>query len=129
VVLLCGADEKTVEQKGLALKKGSKLTIGPVPITLGQIEDARFGEAKQMVTFESKQPLNAIKKVEFLSADGKPIKHQTMGSGQGGFNDDITYSVSFGLMQKLDSITLRLTYFNKVEELTLPLKMDIGPGL
>lgn len=129
VVLLCGADERTVEQKGLNLKKGTKLTIGPVPLTLGQIEDARFGEAKQMVTFESKQPLSAIKKVEFLSADGKPIKHQSMGSGEGGFNDNITYSVSYGLMQKVDSVTVKLTYFDKIEELTLPLKIDIGLGL
>lgn len=129
VVLLCGAEEKTVEQQGLALKKGSKLTIGPVPMTLGPIEAARFGEAKQVVTFESKQPLNAIRKVEFLAADGRPIKHQAMGSGEGGFNDDITYSVSFGLMQKADSVTLRLTYYSKVEELSLPLKMDVGLGL
>jgi hypothetical protein len=32
-------------------------------------------------------------------------------------------------MQKVDSVTLRMTYFDKVEELTLPLKMEIGVGL
>jgi hypothetical protein len=129
IVLLCGSDEKTIDQKDLALKKGSRLAIGPIPLTISQVEDARFGEAKQVITFESKQPLNAIRKVEFLSAGGTPIKHQAMGSGEGGFNDNITYSRSYGLMQKVDSVTLRMTYFDKVEELTLPLKMEIGVGL
>jgi SLA1 homology domain 1, SHD1 len=129
IVLQCGADEKTVEQKDVALKHGSKVTIGPVPMTVERVEDSNFGDAKMMLTLASSKSMDAIKEIAFLAADGSTIKHDSMGQGQSGFNDNITYEASYGLHQKVDAVTIQLTYFSKVEELPLPLKIDVGLGL
>ncbi len=129
VVLQCGADEKTVEQKGLALKQGSKITVGPVPMTVERVEDSNFGDSKMMVSLSATKSVDAIKEVAFLAADGSPIKHEQTGRGQSGFGGNITYETSYGLAQKVDSVTIKVTFFNKVEELPVPLKMQIGVGL
>ena len=50
IVMLCGQDEKTAEQKELLLKKGSKLAAGPVPMEIEEVKEGGWGGVKMTVS-------------------------------------------------------------------------------
>ena len=128
VVMLCGRDEKTAEQKGFALKEGSKLTVGPVPWQVKSVEEGGWGETKMTLRLTAKVGDDAIKELKFLGPDGKEVKHDVTGSAHWGFAEDVTYEKTLGLAEKLDQVTVRVTYFDKVEKLTVPLEIGTGVG-
>ncbi len=129
VAILCGADEKTEEQKDVALEAGSEITVGPVPLKVESAQPEDFGDTKFAITLNSSQPRDAIKSLEFVGADGEVIEHQSMGGGSFGFGDEMTYQTSFGLKKAVDKVTVRITYYSKVETYTVPVKIETGVGL
>ncbi len=129
VAILCGKDEKTEEQKDVALEADSKITVGPVPLTIESVQDQDFGDVKFMITINSSQPRDAIKQLEFVGDDGKVIEHESMGSGSFGFGEEMTYQTSFGLKAKVEKVTVRVTYYSNVETLKIPVKIETGVGL
>ena len=129
LTILCGKDEKTEEQRDFALEPGSEITIGPVPLKVESAEDQDFGDVKFAVSFTSEKPRDAIKSLEFIGPDGEVLELQPMGSGSFGFGDQITYQASYGLKEKVDKVTVRMTYYSAVETLTVPVKIETGVGL
>jgi hypothetical protein len=41
----------------------------------------------------------------------------------------MTYEVSYGLAEKVDSVTLKITYYTKVESVAVPVDLSVGVGL
>lgn len=120
----------TAEKKGtVALKKGAKIEFGPVPMTIGNVEASSFGGSKLSVQLSSDQDMEAIKKIEFLDAKGKVIDAKSMGSGSFGFGGKKTYTKTFGLPKKIDSVTLRIVSHANMKTVELPLKLSMGVGL
>lgn len=129
LAIRCGKNEKTEEQKDVALEAQSAIKIGPTPLVVESVQDQDFGDVKFMVVLNSSQPRDAIKSIEFLDADGKVIEQQGMGSGSFGFGDEMTYQTNHGLKAKVDKITVRITYYADVETITVPVKIETGLGL
>lgn len=128
LVLLCGAGEKTAEQKDLDLKDGSKLTAGPVPMTIGDVGDSEYGDMKMQFELKFEQDDSAIKEMVFLDAAGNEIEHEYMGSSSFGFGDKKSYTRTMGLAKKVASVTVKVTYFEKIEPLEVPLDLAVGVG-
>ncbi len=128
LVVIRASGEKTAEQKNLALKKDSKITVGPVPLIVEEIRDSGFGEMKLTVTLSTDKPLDAIKKIEFADASGKAVEQEQMGSGSFGFGGKTTYQRTIGLAKKLDKATVRITHHDKMETVKVPLELEFGVG-
>jgi len=129
IVLACGSDIKTAEQKDFALTKGSKLTVGPVPMKVQSVKDSSFGKAKMRVELISSKSFDAVKALTFIGADGKEIKYDSLGEGTSGIAGKMTYSKAIGLHKKVDVVTVKVTYYQKIEKLTVPLNLTVGVGL
>ena len=129
IALACGSDVKTAEQKDFALTKGSKLTAGPVPMKVQSVKESSFGDAKMTVELISSKSFDAVKALTFIGADGKEIKYDSMGEGKSGIAGKMTYSKAIGLHKKADVVTVKVTYYQKVEKLTVPVNLSVGVGL
>jgi len=127
VGIKCGSAEKTVEQKDFALKVGSELTVGPAPMKIEKIEGA-WGESKMQVTLSGTTNPETIKELVFLGAAGKVIEHRVTMTGCWGNPGQMSYKRTYALAEKVDTVTVRVSYFAKVETLTVPLHLKVGVG-
>ena len=128
IALKSASGSETKEEK-VALEEGAKITCAPIPLEIRGIEAVDFGDSKFSDQLASDQSLDAIRELEFLGADGKPMKADSMGSGSFGFGGKKTYTKSFGLPSRPDEVTVRITSYAKTEVVTVPLKLSIGMGL
>jgi hypothetical protein len=127
LVLKCGANEKVAETKNVSLAKGSKLAGGPLTFTIDDV-DQGFGEAKTSLALETEGDIAAIKEIAFFDADGKEIKSRRMGWSSSGFGAKMTHVVHYGLEKKVDKATTKITYFDKIEAVTVPIDLKTGIG-
>jgi hypothetical protein len=134
-VLRCASGEKTAEGKNLDLKSGGELNFGGLQIDVAETKNSmpffNFGNAdppKMSVKFTSSSSMDGIKKIIFLTTDGKEIKHRHSGSGSTGINNQRTYTMEFGLEKKVEMLTVRVTYYEKIESVAVPVTLEAGVG-
>ena len=128
LALKCGAGETTHTEK-VALKIGSQIKFPPAPMKVSLVKDGGWGGMKMTFNLTSTKPTESIKEVVFLGADGKEIKSRELGSGRSGSSAKMTYETSYGLAEKVDSVTLKITYYTKVESVAVPVDVSVGVGL
>ena len=135
LVLKIGAVEKTAEQKELLLTAGSKLTAGPVPMTVEDNKAFNFGGLggpggpQTTLTLASRQPTSAIKALAFLDADGKPIGSQVLAQMDGAaFGNPGSFQTTYSLDKKVERVGVKVTYYEKIESLTVPVAIEAGVG-
>ncbi|HEX5269954.1 MAG TPA: hypothetical protein VFW33_05685 [Gemmataceae bacterium] len=126
VVLTCGKDEKSADKKEIAIKKDSKVTVGDFTI---QVDDdgAMFGGPRLSVTSEKQN----LKGVEFFDAKGEAIKLFFPPYRQSFFQPGgkVRYGLSATLPKKADSVTVKVSYFDKTEAVSVPIDLEFGVGL
>ena len=139
LVLKCGTAEKAVEQKDFAPKLGSKVTVGPEPMEVGEgyggdnLGAAAFGpggvtgEMSIWLCHSAPTPPPAIKSIAFLDAEGNPIK-SWVATPTASFGPGKPFQTQYGLEKKVDSLTVKVTYYEKVETLTVPVSIETGVG-
>jgi hypothetical protein len=152
LVVLCASQEKTVEQKGISLKTGGKMNLGPLAVTVQQAPvESWGGQAKMAVSLTANQPrptaapaasgriptapaaalddpLASIKEVAFFGPDGEEIRRTSSGSSIKHESGETTATRTYALAEKADVLTVRVTYFEKVEAVKVPLSVETGVG-
>jgi len=129
LVMKCAEGEKTAVQKDLKLKKGSKLTAGPVPWVITKVGKPDWGDAKLAVSVSGSVSHDAIKQLVFLDAAGKEIEHSVGMRSSSGWGNRMTYGVTYNLKKKVDAVTVKVIYFEKTETITIPVDLEVGVGL
>lgn len=131
VTVLVGNDEKELEKKDVSLKAGVELPIGTLKLT----EPGRgTTTGTSLLTFVSYRGTRAIKTVVFLGADGTEIPCRRSANptvrvrNAGGEQFSMTIRPTDRNV-KLDRCTVRVTYFERVEEVVVPVNLEVGPGL
>jgi hypothetical protein len=125
VVLTCGAGEKATDKKEIAIKKGTKETVGDFTIEVTN-DGEMFGGPQVMVASDKQN----LKTIEFFDAKGDPIKlffppfRQTLNPG-----GKKQYGMLSTLPKKMDSVKVKATYFEKTEEVSAPIDLNVGVGL
>lgn len=129
VLLLCGADEKKAQQKDLELKKGAKLSVGPVEAEIEQVQEQKIGsETTVYLSIKSEKSLDAVRKLTFTGADGKEIQAVPAGSSRMGILGKFVYNRSWSLKGNPAKVGVEVTYFDKVEKLQVPVEVTVGVG-
>jgi hypothetical protein len=128
LVLKCGAGEKVAETKNASLAKGTKLAGGPLEFKLIEVSNDGFGDSKMTLSLETEGDIAAIKQIAFFDANGKEIKSRRMGWSSSGFGGKMTHQMNYGLEKQADKATSKITYFEKLEALTVPVDLKTGLG-
>ena len=129
VVMTCGVGEKSAEQKGVALKAGSPTTVGPVPMKVEKIRPSGWGKVKMTVELSGEKDEEMIKEVVFVGPDGEVVPSRKVGSSRSRIGTKVNWRRSYGLHQKLETATVRIIYFERVETLAVPVEVTAGVGL
>jgi hypothetical protein len=125
LVLKCGADEKKTDKKEIALKMNEEVSAGDFKVKV--VNAGEFGAG---FTVTSAEP--SVKSVEFFDADGKALKGTSSGRGINPFGEGgkpqavVSYFLSG---KKLPKVSFQITYFNKIESVTVPLDLRVGLDL
>ncbi len=126
IVLTCGSGQKTARVENVALKPETTFNVGSMTIRIVKVGKPDWGDAKLNVEFSTKQNLANIKSLDFLGPDGQKIK--THGSSSSRMGSRI-FRKSYNLDKKVDTVTLVVTYFDKVESVVVPIDIRAGIGL
>jgi hypothetical protein len=126
VVINCGKEEKTSDKKEIATKLNTEAKVGAYTVKVTQ-EGNQFSGG-QISIFSNARDL---KSAEFFDDKGKEIKilgNPFRGSTFTG-PGKMQHSLSYFLPKKLDKVTVKVTYFNKIESVNVPLDLSVGLGL
>lgn len=126
LVLSCGVQPKTAEQKNVALKKGFKITAGPVPFEVTKMQVEGSDTKLEIKAYKS---LDRIIKIAFFDAKGKEIQSQREGYDSGSVFGNFSITQYFDLKGKVTLASVKISYFDKVENVTVPLNIEAGLGL
>jgi len=146
LVLHCGQEIKTTEHKNIPLDGTGKFEFNGTTVTVKKAERGKgfgdaigdafvdmfgdmFGGARKEVKMSvsltsSKRPINVIS-YTFLDADGNEIEQ---GSRSASWSDQI-HVANFDLTEEVDSLTIRLKAYERMETITLPFSLQVGLGL
>jgi hypothetical protein len=118
IVALVGKDEAAIELKRVSLKNGVDSEFGKFTL------DSFRWPGTTTVHYSGSRP---IKKVLFLDGASKEIPCQQRNSSMAPFG---TFRGSCFLKQdNVDRCTMRLTYFQNVERVVVPVNLEVGLGL
>ena len=145
LAVVAGMQPAAARQEAVPLRKGTRITAGPVPfeiteVTVADAADAPAEDDMSMawpaepvmtVTLEAREALGQIAYLEMLDADDKPIQWTSQGSDTSlSFADDGTPSTEgrfrIGLPQKRETVTVVVHYYGEVRKVELPFAIDCG---
>lgn len=126
LVLRCGMMPKTAEQKSVALKKGSKITAGPVAFEILKVQTV--GDETKLEVKATKST-ERITKIAFFNAKGKEIQSAREGYESSSMFGNYVITQYIALNGKVTSANVKISYFDKVENVTVPVEIEVGLGL
>ncbi|MHC4251964.1 MAG: hypothetical protein ACYS9X_22830 [Planctomycetota bacterium] len=129
MVLKVSGMKKTARQSGLALRKGAKVTAGPVPFTVSEVGKPKWGTEPLQVTLHADRDISAVAKVRFLDAGGKEIETSDGGTSRMGGMGKVSVEKAFRLARKVDSATIEITYWADMKTLEVPFDLKVSMGL
>ena len=128
LVLNVGRDLKTTESD-LKLAEGTKIKLGTIDATVGQVGEAYNEPFKQSVELSSKKAFDSLAKIEFLDNKGNVIESGEGGSSSFGFGDDMTYSRTWQIASDAKAVKVKVSYHASSEAIKVPCKLEFGLGL
>lgn len=130
VGLKFGRNPMTAEQQRFRLAKDSRLKVGPAPMTITGVQHA---DKSAIFTLSTKVKPDRIARVRFFNADGKEYATKLLEKHIVGFMGetyyDWTYSLKDDKARRIDSATVRVEYFGKVQTTVIPVEATAGAGL
>ncbi len=138
------ANEKTIEEKDVPVKTGRKSKAGTVQFSIEAMSEEKikenqernrgfrgndFPETKMGISLVASEPLESIKSAEFFNPKGEEIKITMTGGGSksaGLFGT--TYTQDYWLAEKDDEVTVKITYYEGIETVKIPLNLETGVG-
>lgn len=128
VNLTCGSDSKT-DQYDVVIRKDAKMTIANIEFQVNEVKDSYLNENEEMFELQCHTSPAPIQKVEAVMKNGATIELRAAGSSRIGFGDSVTWGRSYSVAGKAaDIMALKVTYFQHVEQIEVPLGVAIGLG-
>jgi hypothetical protein len=138
------SSEKTIEEKNLPVASGKNITAGSLQLSVKALSEEKSREnessyrssrgsyeppeTKMGISITSRAPLENIKDVRFFNPKGDEIKITMTGQSEEGAVLWKTYAKNYWLAEKHDEVTVKITYYENVETVKLPLKLETGLG-
>ena len=141
LTLSLGSNLTSARQKNLSLRKGSKVTVGPVPF---QIENVKAGsgggfgfsmggssqkKVVRTITLKANKDASAIQEINFYDSRGQKIETRNMGSSTMRGMGMVVVKRNIGLTKKLDRVTIEVKWWKDHKKTKLPFNVETGLGL
>ena len=128
LVFVCGSKKETFKQENVLLKVGTKVQAGKIPFEISKVGAPDWGEEPLQITLKTSKDCSAISEIKFLDAAGKEIRSSEAGTVS------MTYMVtqvekSFNLAEKVETVTVAITYWMDMAEKKVPFDVKAGLGL
>jgi hypothetical protein len=119
LVLLCGSAEKTATAEKFALKDKEKVEVGPASF------EVALQKGRTVVNLKSASP--AVKAVTFTDSEGKPLAvGGSLNLGMPG--GKVGQTAVFVPPAKVESLGIKVIYYEKVEAVKIAVDSDTGVG-
>ncbi|HTU19898.1 MAG TPA: hypothetical protein VMG10_17680 [Gemmataceae bacterium] len=119
LVVRIGKDEKATEKKEIALKANEEAIVGPFKVKVSQ-----FGNQFNVISAEEN-----LKSIELADDKGKELKIGPPGRSRMTKGDKMEYMYSFFIFQKTPKFSIKINYYDKVENVKMPMDLKVGLGL
>ncbi|MFW6157997.1 MAG: hypothetical protein ACOC8E_01405 [Planctomycetota bacterium] len=116
---------ETYEQKGVALKKDTKINFETLPMTVQKVGKPKWGNDALAVTLETNADPAPIADVKFIGADGKEIESRIRSRTHFGN----TYRHTYNLKKKADTVTVQIEYWTDMKTVDVPFSVEATLGL
>jgi hypothetical protein len=102
-----------------------------LPVEIENTQEQDWGDQRSfVVTFKSSKSFDSIQKLRFLDANGKEIESQVTGSSSMGIAAQMMHMRDYSLKEKpAGKVMVEVTYFQKSEQLQVPVDVEVGVGL
>jgi hypothetical protein len=124
-VLKVGTAMDTARQVNVPLRKGTKITAGPVPLT---IKDVSVGEPMTL-TLSADQELDAISDISFEDAAGHPIETRNMGQFVTRMVGRVSVEQQISFPKRVGSAAVIVKYWKDLQTVKVPVSVDVGLSL
>jgi len=129
IALKCGLQGATAEQASLALERDAELKAGPAPMKITSVQRS---DKTTIFTLSTKEDAERIGRIRFFSVTGKEIESQLLEKVTIGFMEDTyfdrTYSLKTEPRAQLATVAVRVEYYKKVQQVTVPVNVTVSLG-
>lgn len=123
LAVVIGKEEKTAEEKNIALKVGEKVKLDDIAMTV----EKGFPEGKQ-VTASFITPERSIKSIAFIDSKGKAITQVFTNTNPTFVNGKNQFQTTCSLAIPAAPVTVKVTYFSKTEIVKMPVELSFSVG-
>lgn len=128
IVLMTATVKKEFTAANVALKPGTVIRAGAIPLTIKSAGKPQWGDMPLQVSLEASQELTDIQSIEFFDAAGKKIESTSGGGGSMRFGGIVTITRDYQLKEKVDLAKVVVTYWMDAKTVSVPLDFKIGVG-
>ena len=129
LAFVSATEKKTYTQKAVALKKGEKITEGPVPMTISEVGKPDFSDNPLMITLKANEELKGLAAIRFLDENGEEIESSAAGSSSMSGFGKVVVEKNYDLSKKVDAVAIELTYWTDMKTIELDVDTKISVGL
>lgn len=130
--VLLSARDLTEASAAVAFTKGTTFEVGGLSFEVSSVEpveDDGWGDAVQQIDLRTSDSLDAVKEWVLLDDKGEVVEWDDLGTMTFGSRTKKTITRSLGPHRALTSGTIRLSYYETLEEVEVPLVFEVGIGL
>ncbi|MHC4981840.1 MAG: hypothetical protein ACYTF6_01565 [Planctomycetota bacterium] len=128
LVLTCGSNAKT-SRKNVTLEKGKRFMLGSLPVEIADVGESKWQPGGLAVELVSSRNFKLIRELTAVGPDGKPISVSKVSSSRSSIGKEVTYTARYELDKKVTSATFKVSYFEKTENVSVPIDLTVGVGL
>ena len=129
MVFKTGTKKQTFKQANVPLKAGTAVKAGPIPFTIKSAGKPQWGNQPLQITFKTHQKLDRVAEWKFYDAAGKEIKSSHGGTTTMSAFGKMNIDKSFNLAQKVDKVTIAITYWMDMKTVSVPFDLKVSMGL
>ena len=129
LVVRTATKKKSNRIDGVALKKGTTIQAAGMTLTITEVKKPDWGDAAIDVTFQTNQDPLRISAVHFYDASGNKIDSSQSGSSALGFQNVYTYTRTYGLSKKADTVSVEIVTWEDMKVRKLPFSATATLGL
>jgi len=125
------AGKKAFRQEKVALKPGTKITAGAIPLTISKVGAPRWKRSGMVleIALKANQDTTPISAIRFFGADGKEIESAPAGGSRMTMMGRTEVTRNYQLGRKVDAVTVEVEYWTGLETLVVPFDVTCTLGL
>ncbi|HOX38054.1 MAG TPA: hypothetical protein PL033_08705 [Candidatus Brocadiia bacterium] len=129
IVIVTAKTKKKETVKNIAMKAGTKFTLGGAAFEVTKVGKPDWGDEPQQITLQARQDLSAIASVVFIGPDGKVVESMDRGTMTMKMNKNITITKDYALAQKLPTATIEMEFWTDMKRIEIPFGISVSVGL